>query len=230
MRRGAKVILVARSESKLEAVANKIGFGAIPCPCDAADPASVDALKAHVLEEHGVPDVIVHSAGAGAWKTVQDTRPDEAMAMMQAPYFAAFNISHAFLPGMLARGSGVLIHVNSPACMAAWPKSAGYTAARAALLGLHRALLQDLVGTGVDSCHAIFGEINTPYFETNGVGQDDLPGLGKIVPTLTAEDCGLTLADLAMTPRPNTVRPWLLRPMLGLSALMPGLTAALLRF
>lgn len=230
MRRGAKVLMVARAAEKLEAVAEKIGFEAIPCPCDASDGVAVEALKEQVLAEHGVPDVIVNSAGAGAWKTVQDTSPQEAVTMMGAPYFAAFNITQAFLPGMLERGDGILIHVNSPACMGAWPKSVGYTAARTALLGFHRALSQDLVGTGVESCHVIFGEIDTEYFETNSVAPGDLPALGKTIPTLSTEGCGLTIADLAITPRAYTVKPWLLKPHLAIAKLLPGLSAWALRF
>lgn len=230
VKRGAKVLMVARSADKLNALGEEIGFGAIPCPCDAADGKAVAALKAMVLEEHGVPDVIVNSAGAGAWKTAQDTTPDEAVTMMGAPYFAAFNVTQAFLPGMLERGTGLLIHVNSPACMGAWPKSVGYTAARSALLGFHRALSQDLAGTGVESCHVIFGEIDTGYFETNGVTQGDLPALGKTIPTLSAEDCGLTIADLAITPRAYTVKPWALQPHLTIARFLPGLSAWALRF
>ena len=230
VRRGAKVLMVARSAEKLAALAGEIGYGAIACPCDAADGEAVSVLREKILAEHGVPDVIVNSAGAGAWKTVQDTSPKEAVQMMQAPYFAAFNITQAFLPGMLERGTGILIHINSPACIAAWPKSAGYAAARAALFGLHRALSQDLVGTGVESCHVIFGEIDSEYFETNNVDRSDVPWLGKIVPTLEVEGCGLTVADLAITPRAHTVRPWLLRPLLGFATLMPRVGAWALRF
>lgn len=222
--------MVARRADKLDALVDEIGFGAISCPCDAADGAAVAALKEKVLAEYGVPDVIVNSAGAGSWKSVQDTSPQEAVDMMSAPYFAAFNITQAFLSGMLERDSGKIIHINSPAALGAWPKSAGYTAARAAMLGLHRALSQDLAGTGVQSCHVIFGQIDTDYFETNGVARSDLPWLGKTIPVLDAEHCGLTIADLAITPRAYTVQPWLLRPHLTVAQFLPGLSAWALRF
>jgi short-subunit dehydrogenase len=227
---GARVVMVARSADKLEALADDIGFGATAMPCDAADPQAVAEMATEVLRDHGVPDVIVHCAGAGAWKPVQETSPAEAVEMMGAPYFAAFNITHAFLPDMLERNTGTIIHVNSPACIAAWPKSAGYTAARSALLGFHRALSQDLAGTGVDSCHVIFGEIETDYFETNGISRDALPWLGKLIPVLSVERCAFVLTDLAMHPRAYTVAPFLLRPHTAIATLFPRFAAWMLRF
>ncbi|MGA9435420.1 MAG: SDR family NAD(P)-dependent oxidoreductase [Roseobacter sp.] len=230
VKRGAKVILVARSADKLEAVAADIGFGAVAAPCDAADPAAVAALAEQVLETHGVPDVIVNCAGAGAWKSVQDTSPKEAVTMMNAPYFAAFNITHVFLPAMIARGSGQIMHINSPACLAAWRRSAGYAAARAALLGFHRALSQDLVGTGVESCHVIFGRVDTSFFAENNVQESDIPWLDKLVPRLSVEDCADALADLAIRPRAYAIYPFLLVPHIAVAMVAPRFAAWMLRF
>jgi len=230
VRWGAKVILVARSAEALDAVADDIGFGAIAAPCDAADPEAVAALAAQVLETHGVPDLIINCAGAGAWKSVQDTPPQEAVIMMNAPYFAAFNITHAFLPSLLARGAGQIMHINSPACVAAWPNSAGYAAARAALLGFHRALSQDLAGTGVESSHIIFGRVDTAFFADNNVQESDIPWLDKLIPRLSAEDCAEALADVALRPRPYAIFPFLLVPHIAVAMVAPRFAAWLLRF
>ncbi len=230
VRRGARVILVARSADKLQAVADDIGFGAIAVPCDASDPQAVAALAKDVTAAHGVPDIIINSAGAGAWKRLEDTPPQEAVEMMGAPYFAAYNITYAFLPAMLERGHGTIIHVNSPACLTAWPASVGYTAARAALLGFHKALAQDLVGTGVRSCHVIFGRISSPYFEENNVAEADIPWLGNLVPILSEESCAETLADVAIRPRDYVISPFLLRPHIAVAMAFPRFAAWMLRF
>lgn len=230
VRWGAKVILVARSAEALDAVADDIGFGAIAAPCDAADPEAVAALAAQVLETHGVPDLIINCAGAGAWKSVQDTPPQEAVTMMNAPYFAAFNVTHAFLPSLVARGAGQIMHINSPACVAAWPNSAGYAAARAALLGFHRALSQDLAGTGVESSHIIFGRVDTAFFADNNVQESDIPWLDKLIPRLSAEDCAEALADVALRPRPYAIFPFLLVPHIAVAMVAPRFAAWLLRF
>jgi len=226
---GSKVILVARSADQLQSLGNEIGELAFPEPCDASDYKAVEAMAKRVVDSHGVPDVIVHCAGAGQWKTVLDTEPSEVITMMQAPYYAAFFVTRAFLRGMLDRKSGVIINVNSPACLVAWPSSVGYAAARAALQGFHEALAQDLVGTGVRSCHAIFGKINSPYFDNNPGVLDKMPILAKTVPMLTPQACAIQLAKLAERPKHRIVFPWVLRVHIEFGRLFPGTTRWLAR-
>lgn len=226
---GEKVILVARSSDKIRNLADEIGDLAFPEPCDAAAPEAVEAMAARVHENHGVPDVIVHCAGAGQWKTVLDANPSEVITMMQAPYFAASFVTRVFLQGMLDRKSGVIINVNSPACLVPWPSSVGYAAARAALQGFHEALSQDLSGTGVHSCHAIFGKVDSPYFDNNPGVLDKMPMLAKTIPTLTPEMCAKQLARLADRPRHRIVFPWVLRLHVEFGRLFPGTTRWLAR-
>jgi len=226
---GATVILVARNSEKLHLIAKGIGENAIPAPCDAADPDAVAKMAVVVLKTHGSPDVIINSAGAGLWKTLQDTTPQDAIAMMNAPYFAAFFTTHAFLPTMLERKSGVILHVNSPACITPWPSSVGYAASRAALRGLHDALSQDLVRTGVDSCNVIFGKVASPYFDNNPGTADKLPALDKVLPVLSVEDCADILLKLSRRPRHTAIYPMTLRALVGLGQYAPALTRWLAR-
>lgn len=226
---GDRVLLVARRAEALEAVARDCGAAAHALPCDASNPGAVTALMAEVTQRWGSPDVVVNSAGAGRWLRLEDTPLDEAEAMMGAPFRAAYLVSRAALPGMLARGSGVLIHVQSPAAFVPWPGSVMYAASRAALRGLHEALLTDLKRSGVTSCQAVFGEITSEYFAANDLSADQLPRLGKLLPKLTPEDCARVLVGLARRPRPMAVAPGLLAPMLWGARLAPGAMSALVR-
>lgn len=228
--RGYRVVLIARSARKLSAVASALGDAAIAAPADAADADQMRVVAARVLDQHGAPDLLVHSAGAGQWKTVPQTTPEDAHQMMQAPYFADFITTRAFLPGMLDRGSGVILHVNSPAAIVPWPSSAGYSAARAAMKGFHEALSQDLVGTGVTSCNVTFGQIDSPYFDNNPGVVEKFPKLGATLPVLSLEYCATKLADLAERPRHSAIYPWGLRVYEIGARLFPGLTRWLLRF
>ena len=220
--KGYRVILVARSADALDTVAQTIGEAAIAAPCDAAVAVLAAGLDA-------VPDVIVHCAGAGQWKQVQDTTPDEARQMMDAPYHAAFNVTRAFLAGMLARGSGTIIHVNSPACVAPWPSSVGYAAARAALRALHSAMAQDLVGTGVKSSHVIFGRIASPYFDNNPGVVEKMPKIAGTIPTLSVDACARVLVDLARRPRYEVIVPFTLRLTCMMAVVFPRFSRWLLR-
>lgn len=230
VKNGVKVVLVARSANTLNALALELGELAIAAPCDAADADQVSKMAQEVISEHGVPDVIIHSAGAGQWKRLEDTSPAEAVMMINAPYLAAFNVTHAFLSPMLERRAGVVISVNSPACIVPWPSSVGYAASRSALYGFHNALSQDLHGTGVKACHVIFGKIDSEYFENNPGVLEHMPGLTRIVPTLTSEKCARILSRLAARPRHSAVYPFIMSFFCRFGMVFPSLTRWMLRF
>jgi short-subunit dehydrogenase len=226
---GATVILTARSGDKLAALAAEIGERAVAIPTDGGNPDDVAALGKRVLDEFGAPDVLIHSAGAGQWKTLPETSPAEAVQMMRAPYISAFNFTHAFLPAMLERRKGVIISINSPAAFLAWPATVGYAAARMALRGFHEALAQDLQGTGVSACHAVFGHVTSPYWDSNPGSLEKMPRAARTLPKMTPEDCARALTDLARNPRHTMILPWLLRVYVLCNALAPWLTRRLVR-
>jgi NADP-dependent 3-hydroxy acid dehydrogenase YdfG len=143
--------------------------------------------------------------------------------MMGAPYFAAFNMTHAFMPELLRRRKGLIIHVNSPACRLVWPGATGYAAARWALRGLHEALCQDLAGTGVRSAHVLLGKVNSDYFAANPGSEEHLPGAAKIIPVLTPEECARVIMDIVHRPRREVVYPFMLRMFCWADAVMPSL-------
>ena len=97
---GYKVVLVGRRRDALDEVAADIGIAAVVEPCDASDGDAVLAMAERVRRDHGTPDMIINSAGAGQWKRIEHTTPAEAVSMMGAPHFAAFNTTHAFMQGM----------------------------------------------------------------------------------------------------------------------------------
>jgi short-subunit dehydrogenase len=227
---GYHVILVARNADQLRRVADSIGDNTTAEVCDASCGNDVLALADRVRGRFGAPDVIVNCAGAGQWKLIEETTPKEALAMVQAPYLAAFNVSHAFMRDMLARRSGVLIHINSPACLFPWPSSVGYAAARWALRGLHESLCQDLAGLGVRSCHLVFGRVDSPYFEHNPGVVEAMPGIASTVRTLSTDECGRVIAHLAERPRRELLYPFMLRIYGWTYRLMPGVVRWLLRF
>jgi short-subunit dehydrogenase len=210
-RQNYKVILVARRQSELEKIASDIGANAVAEPCDVSRGADVLALAEKIKKQHGIPDAIINCAGAGEWKFIEDTPPEEAVAMMAAPYLAAYNMSHAFMREMLERQAGVLIHVNSPASLFPWPSATGYTAARWALRGLHESLCQDLHGSGVHSCHLVVSRVDSPYFEHNKNLETKIPGVSKLARTLSPDECGRLIAKLVQHPRKQVLHPLMLR-------------------
>lgn len=226
---GYKVVLVARSQSRLEEVASEIGNNALIEACDASDGDAVLAMAERVYRVYGIPEVIINSAGAGEWKLIEDTSPAEAVTMMNAPYFAAFNITHAFIRGMLEQRQGVIIHIGAPVSFFTMPSCTGYAAARWALRGLHESLCDDLYGTGVSSCHIVFGKVSSPYFEHNPNTEEKIPSIAKTVRTISTEECAKVIVRAVRRPRRHIIYPFMLRMYYWSYAVFPWLTRWLLR-
>ena len=187
-RAGGRVALLALTAAALEQIAAEIaaaGGTARAYPVDLADPAAVMQVAQRVAAEIGVPDIIVNNAGAGRWLFLEETSTEEAVAMMAVPYFAALYVSRAFLPAMLRRGRGLIVNVNSPASLVAWPGATGYTAARWALRGFTEALRADLRGTRLRVMAVIPGIITSTYFEHNPGVTERFPKIARaLVPPM----------------------------------------------
>jgi short-subunit dehydrogenase len=189
-RQGARVVLLARTAAALEQIAADIRAGggkADVYAIDLTDAAATEQTIRRVLAEVGPPDIVISNAGAGRWLFAEETSAEEAVAMMAMPYFAAFYLTRGLLPALLKRGHGVLLYVNSPASLVAWPGATGYTAARWALRGFAEALRADLHGTGLRVSTAIPGKVSSGYFANNPGTEARAPGLARLLPTLTPE-------------------------------------------
>jgi short-subunit dehydrogenase len=220
-RRARAVVLLARTKEALERVAEDVralGAEAFPCAVDLADAGAVDRLKLAVENAVGRPDLLVNNAGAGRFLFVEETLPEEAVQMMAAPYFAAFNTTRAFLPGMILRGSGHIVNVTSPAAYAPWPGATGYSAARWAMRGFTEALRADLQGTGVGVTLFTPGKVSSSYFDHNPGAEERIPGIAKLFRTLTPEEAAEALirgvergARQVVTPAPLRLTFWFQR-------------------
>ena len=224
-----KVVLVARGRTELEKLAAEVGGNAVVEALDASNGEEVLAMAERIRRDHGVPDVIVNSAGAGEWDWIENTSPEDAVRMMQAPYFAAFNLTRAFMRGMLERGSGVIIHVNSPVSWATWPACTSYAAVRWALRGLHEALCDDLWRTGVHSCQVVFGRVSSAYFDRNPGTIEKIPGIARTIRTISPEECARVISRVANRPRRQVVYPFMLRFYYWNHAVFPWATRWLMR-
>ncbi|KIG16501.1 3-oxoacyl-[acyl-carrier protein] reductase [Enhygromyxa salina] len=225
-KQGARVILVARTKAKLQAIADQItaaGGEAHVRPCDLSDPASVTALGEEVTSSLGVPDVIINNAGAGRWLAVDETPLEEAVQMMQAPYFAAFFVTRVFLPAMIERRSGLIVNVQSPMSRVVAGGCTGYAACRWALRGFNEGLRADLRGTGVRVTEVMFGEVTSDYWDNNPGAKERLPGIANmLIPTMTTEQVGAAMIKAIRAERRVFMRPFMLTVIVCLLWMFPS--------
>ena len=228
---GWRVVVVARRASRLAELADEIsasGGEAMAEPLDAADGGAVLAMAGRVRAAWGAPTLVVNSAGAGVWRFLEETSPEQIVEMMGAPYLAAANTSRAFIASMLAAGRGHLVHIGSPASVMPWPGATAYTASRWALRGLHEALHMDLVGTGVHTSMVYLGEVSSEYFEANPDSHQHIPTIGSWIPVSTPERCAEVILGVVRRPRRVVFYPFALRLMAWMAAISPGPTRRLI--
>lgn len=219
---GARVILVARRGRELEKVADSVGRSAMAYPTDLSDAAAVSAMAGRVSSEVGTPDIIVNNAGAGQWKFVEETTPAEAVQMMAVPYFAAFNVTQAFLSAMLRRNTGHIVNVSSVASRFVWPGATAYIAARWAVRGFTKALRADLAGTGIHITLYESGVVESDYWDHNPGSRERVPKMGTLVPTLTNEAAARAIVRGIERERKLVVVPLMMRLTYWQHAIFPG--------
>ncbi|HYP52280.1 MAG TPA: SDR family NAD(P)-dependent oxidoreductase, partial [Pyrinomonadaceae bacterium] len=164
-RRGARAGLFARRAELLEEAAREVeqaGGKALALPGDVRDAGEVERAAARVREAWGRVDVLVANSGVGVITPAATLRAEEVAEVISVNTLGAVNSVAAVLPDMLARGAGQLVAVSSLAAYRGLPKSAAYSASKAAVSTFFESLRVDLRGTGVDVTVIHPGFVKTP--------------------------------------------------------------------
>jgi len=147
-RAGAELVLIGRRSEPLAELAARLAAGAIVG--DLTDGEFVASLRLQVLKVWGAaPDVLVNNAGAFELAPFAETEPSAFERVLAVNLRAPFELTRAWLPDMLARGSGHIVNVGSVAGRKGFPGNAAYSASKYGLRGLHEVLVEELRGTGV---------------------------------------------------------------------------------
>jgi len=149
---GAEVVLVARHEEKLRALAGELQAAGVAAHVVAADlsaPGAAAAVAARVAELRVDVDALVNNAGFGLYGPFLETRLDTELAMIQLNIVALTELTKRFLPQMAARRRGRILNVASTAAFFPGPLMAVYYATKAYVLSFSEAIANELEGTGV---------------------------------------------------------------------------------
>ena len=115
---GLRVALVGRDRAKLEETRAELSepgrATALVVPCDVADRAAVTAMAERVLAELGAIDVLVCNAGTNVrHRSLETLDPADWDRMIATNLTGAYNLVHAVLPAMRARGKGLVVQICS---------------------------------------------------------------------------------------------------------------------
>jgi NAD(P)-dependent dehydrogenase (short-subunit alcohol dehydrogenase family) len=169
---GAKLALVGRDRAKLDetaAEAAKAGAETAVFLADVTDETQVRALEQGVRERFGHVDILVNNAGMNIRKPLVEYTLEEWNTVLDTNLTSVFLVCRSFIPLMKGRGYGRIINLASMMSHVSLPGRTAYSASKAAMLGVTRALAQELADDGITVVAISPGpfatEINTALIE-----------------------------------------------------------------
>jgi 3-hydroxy acid dehydrogenase/malonic semialdehyde reductase len=200
---GHQVVLAARRKERLDALAAELGDSALPVAMDVTDKNSIQSALAMLPQSWRQIDVLINNAGLAL-----NTLPAHQVPLQDWETMIATNVqglvtmTHAILPAMVERGSGLIINLGSVAGHYPYPGGNVYGATKAFVEQFTLNLRADLVGTGVRATNIAPGLCGGTEF-SNVRFHGDHAAAARVyegtVP-LTAEDIAATAYWVATQP------------------------------
>lgn len=172
-RAGHKLLLVARTESKLEQAASELRRDhGVEVHIASIDLAAADCLEKMqaALDANGLyADILVNNAGIGLGGIFAEQSPDRLNQLVALNIASLTALTRHFLPDMLRRGRGGVLNLASLGGLMPGPYQAAYYASKAYVMSLSQALAYENAGRGVRISAAAPGPVGTRFHEKMGV-------------------------------------------------------------
>jgi 3-hydroxy acid dehydrogenase/malonic semialdehyde reductase len=191
IRDGHRVIAAARRAPALDALAKELGANLLPLRLDVADADAVAALPEALPAGWREVDVLVNNAGlALGLDPAQSAKLSDWETMVETNVTGLIRMTHALLPGMVARNRGHVINIGSTAGTYPYPGGHVYGASKAFVAQFTLNLKADLVGTSVRVTVIEPGLVGGTEFSATRFGGDTARAASVYAGTtpLTAED------------------------------------------
>lgn len=178
---GYRLVLAARAQDKLEALAEELGGAdrALVVRTDVMQWADNEAMVARALERFGRLDVVFANAGFGAARGWLAETPEHWHDMVNTNVLGAAYTARAAIPA-LRESRGHLLLTGSVAGRRALPGSL-YSCTKWAVSAMGEALRQDLDGTGIRVTLVEPGAVQTPFFDNPAEGRLEADDIARVV-------------------------------------------------
>ncbi|MBC7475193.1 MAG: SDR family oxidoreductase [Candidatus Sericytochromatia bacterium] len=174
--------------------------------CDMSDKKSVNDFADTILEKFGSIDILINNVG----KFIQGRISDEADGifeeLMFTNLFGTYYLTRKILPKMIEKKEGTIFNIGSTASIKAYPDSGSYCISKHALIGLSKALREEMKEHNIKVISILPGATLTASWD--GV---ELPE-NRLMP---AQDIAQSIFDIYNLSPITVVEEIILRPMLG---------------
>jgi 3-oxoacyl-[acyl-carrier protein] reductase len=144
-RQGASVILAGRREGPLAELRAALGERSRMLIGDLVDPAAMASLGSEAADA----DILVNNAGITRDQLAMRMKDEDWQAVIDTNLGAAFRLSRALLKGMMKRRFGRIVNITSIVGVTGNPGQTNYAAAKAGLIGMSKALAQEVASRGI---------------------------------------------------------------------------------
>jgi NADP-dependent 3-hydroxy acid dehydrogenase YdfG len=211
-REGCNVVLAARREDRLNALAAELGEGALAAPTDVTDPAACAALVARTVERFNSLEILVNNAGLGLYGSVAEGDPEDWRKMFEVNVLGVLYVTRAAVRQMLRQGAGDVVFVSSLAGRRV-PRADGtvYAATKHAVNAVAEGLRMDVHEKGIRVINVEPGLVRTEFPESSYPSAEEYYA-EKEYPPLEAEDVAAAVVYALNQPPRVSVNEILVRP------------------
>lgn len=146
---GARLAVSGSNVEKLEAFRDGLGGDHVALPCNLSDGAAVDALVPQAVAALGQIDILVNNAGVTRDNLAMRMKDEEWSDVIRINLEAAFRLARAALKPMMRARFGRIISITSVVGVTGNPGQANYAASKAGIIGMSKALAQEVASRGI---------------------------------------------------------------------------------
>lgn len=165
---GAKLVIAARREDKIQQLAKEVGGEVYPLKADVTKRQQVEAVIDLAMEKFGKIDVIFNNAGIMPQGNLNKLQYDQWQNMLDINIMGVLNGIGAVLPIMQKQQAGLIITTDSVAGHVVYPGSAVYNGTKYAVRAIMEGLRQEELENGIRSTIISPGMVATELFKTVG--------------------------------------------------------------
>ena len=147
------------NDARAKALANEVGAHCYPC--DVSSSTSVEKMIANVVDDLGTIDLLVNNAGIAEDKLFQDITDEDWKRMMGVNLDGTFYVTRAVVPMMISKGAGHIVNVASMWGTDGASMETHYSASKAGVIGLTKALAKELAPSHITVNAVAPGAIDT---------------------------------------------------------------------